>query len=70
MRKKPIFITTDHDKGQGYKDYAMVHKTVICDGCNVIGPWEHRCHGLNASVQSEPIGRPCECQICNDEAQS
>jgi len=28
---------------------------VICDGCNVREPWEHRCHG-----------KPCECPRCRE----
>lgn len=37
---------------------------IICDGCNVRGVHEHRCHGDNAHVQDEPTGRPCECEDC------
>lgn len=37
---------------------------VICDGCNVREPWEHRCHGSNAYVSGERVGKPCECRDC------
>lgn len=38
----------------------------ICDGCNVLEPWEHKCHGLNAIVSGERTEKPCEClnQAC------
>lgn len=39
----------------------------ICDGCNVRDGWEHRCHGMQATVRGEPTGRPCECHECMDE---
>lgn len=29
--------------------------TMICDGCNVREPWEHRCHG-----------KPCPCEECRE----
>jgi len=34
---------------------------LICDGCNVREPWEHRCHGNNASISGIRIGVPCMC---------
>lgn len=38
---------------------------VICDGCNVLPPHEHRCHGARAQVKGEPAGKPCECPECH-----
>lgn len=38
---------------------------VICDGCNVRPPHEHRCQGDQAHVRDEPTYRPCECGDCN-----
>lgn len=37
---------------------------LICDGCNVRPPWEHRCHEGNAWVRGEKTGRPCQCDEC------
>lgn len=39
--------------------------TIICDGCNVRAPHEHRCHGENASVSGEATGKRCQCRECN-----
>lgn len=36
----------------------------ICDGC--FGPpegvFEHKCHGLHATVRGDATGKPCECE--------
>lgn len=37
---------------------------IICDGCNVNPPWEHRCHGDRAMVLGEQTEFPCECPEC------
>lgn len=37
---------------------------ILCDGCRVRGPWEHRCHGNMARVDDEPAGGPCVCPEC------
>lgn len=37
---------------------------LICDGCAVASPHEHRCHGLNAHVMGENTGQSCECLAC------
>jgi hypothetical protein len=39
---------------------------VICDGCRVNEPFEHRCHGRMARVNDEPVGKPCECSECSE----
>lgn len=39
---------------------------VICDGCNVREPFEHRCHGEQSVVMGEQTGKPCECQPCRE----
>jgi hypothetical protein len=36
----------------------------LCDGCNVRGAWEHRCHGEQATVRGERTDRPCTCAEC------
>lgn len=33
----------------------------LCDGCNVVTAWEHRCHGNSAHVHGESTRLPCEC---------
>ena len=43
---------------------ATVVQPVICDGCNVLGPWEHRCHGARSVVQGEQTNRQCQCPDC------
>ena len=40
----------------------------ICDGCNVREPFEHRCHGSQATVRGERTGLPCECSECDEIA--
>ena len=40
--------------------------TIICDGCNVNKPWEHRCHEENAYVGGEKTNKPCECAECKE----
>ena len=37
---------------------------LICDGCNMVFHYEHRCHGETAVVGGDQTGRPCECQPC------
>lgn len=37
---------------------------VICDGCNVRSPHEHRCHGDDAWVCGRATGQPCQCPPC------
>ena len=37
---------------------------VICDGCNVRGNWEHRCHGARSVVQGEQTNKQCQCPDC------
>lgn len=37
---------------------------VICDGCNVRSPWEHRCHGTRSVVQGEQTNKQCQCPDC------
>jgi hypothetical protein len=39
---------------------------IVCDGCRVREPWEHRCHGRMARVGDEPTGRSCECAECSE----
>jgi len=36
----------------------------ICDGCNVLGSYEHKCHGDEAMVCGEQTYKPCECELC------
>jgi len=38
---------------------------LICDGCNVRGSWEHRCHGDTPFVSGEPVEGKCECPDCH-----
>lgn len=37
---------------------------LICDGCRVLGDWEHRCHGEESVVNGEFTNKPCECESC------
>lgn len=39
---------------------------VVCDGCNVREPFEHRCHQRNILVQGERIDKLCCCWECLD----
>lgn len=39
---------------------------IICDGCRVLGSWEHRCHGRLAKVNDARAGGPCECPDCSE----
>lgn len=43
--------------------YIPAERQVICDGCRVALPHEHRCHGRLARVGGEPSG-PCQCVEC------
>jgi len=48
---------------------------MICDGCNVREPFEHRCHSTSGSgrtipemvVRGERVPRACECEPCREE---
>jgi hypothetical protein len=47
-------------------DYKQkIPNLVICDGCNVALPHEHRCHGENAQMAGMPVNKPCNCPICH-----
>lgn len=39
---------------------------ILCDGCNVREPHEHRCHGKEGpiTVQGDRMNAGCECQDC------
>lgn len=50
----------DRFSGDGLPDDDLL----ICDGCNVRWPHEHRCHGDQARVDGEPTEGPCECPDC------
>ena len=40
-------------------------KPIICDGCNVNEPFEHRCHGEGRiMVRGDVIDGACECTTC------
>ncbi len=43
---------------------TMSGKRLICDGCNVRVPFEHRCHGIRSEVNGVQTGRQCECDDC------
>ncbi len=40
--------------------------SVICDGCNVREPFEHRCHGYRSVVRGESTDKICECKDCRE----
>lgn len=42
------------------------YRGMLCDGCNVLGGHQHRCHhgDLHIFVQGEPAGQHCSCQTC------
>ncbi len=52
------------NESQTPQPFACRPEPVICDGCNVFHPHEHRCHGENAFVHGEATGKPCECPLC------
>lgn len=38
---------------------------LLCDGCKVNWPHEHRCHGTDRiRVNGELVTGPCECREC------
>lgn len=39
---------------------------VICDGCAVVPPHEHRCHGRDAFVGGNRVRQACECSLCGN----
>lgn len=46
------------------KNHNRPEEPVICDGCNIREPFEHRCHGRNIVVRGERADRSCECRPC------
>lgn len=46
-----------------YDEYKKLHPPTICDGCNVNGNHEHRCHGNNIQIKGEPTDKKCECDF-------
>lgn len=40
---------------------------MICDGCNVNKPWEHRCHGIEKIARfGDILPTACECPECRE----
>jgi len=60
-------ITSDTDRGQGFSELEMT-RPVICDGCNVRDPWEHRCHGRLTRHRGTVVA--CECKACREHEQA
>ncbi|MDP3901833.1 MAG: hypothetical protein Q8Q37_02580 [bacterium] len=54
----------DYDKNKPARPLRI---EIICDGCNVRGVREHRCHGDQARVHDEPTSRHCQCPECDSE---
>lgn len=49
---------------------AREYKMIICDGCNVNAPFEHRCHEHNAMIRGETTNKSCECPVCQAEKEA
>lgn len=50
---------------------ATPRTPILCDGCNVREPFEHRCHGYSApriQVAGEWVNASCECEDCTAPA--
>jgi hypothetical protein len=43
---------------------------MICDGCNVREPHEHRCHEDRCTVDGEPVEGTCACAECHPTVES
>ena len=43
----------------------MLEAPIICDGCNVKPPFEHRCHGNRSVIAGKHTGQTCECKDCH-----
>jgi len=39
---------------------------VLCDGCNVNPPFEHRCHGRKTMIMGQATNKICQCQECRE----
>jgi hypothetical protein len=48
----------------------MLEAPIICDGCNVRPPFEHRCHGNRSVIAGKHTGQTCECKDCHLAAES
>lgn len=44
--------------------YLDDKQKVICDGCRVTAPFEHRCHGERVQVAGESVAGSCQCVEC------
>lgn len=51
---------------RNFRYTPAVSPSIICDGCNVTAPFEHRCHGSRSMVRGEQTGLPCECPMCKE----
>ena len=42
---------------------------ILCDGCNVRSPHEHRCHGTDGpiTVRGDSINAGCRCEPCQKQ---
>jgi hypothetical protein len=47
-------------------DALVTRRYVICDGCNVRPPFEHRCHEDRPHVNGALVEGRCECDLCVD----
>jgi hypothetical protein len=48
-----------------YSDwYKKIDPPIICDGCNVRHPFEHRCHRTHITILGERTKLNCQCNLC------
>ena len=43
---------------------SAVVEPIICDGCNVPPPREHRCHVSKSVIRGKQTNRQCQCPGC------
>lgn len=57
---------TIYPKNRCECNHTQTDEKIICDGCNVRGSWEHRCHGSHSMIMGVQTNKPCECEKCEE----
>lgn len=66
MRNALMAKIIGYCKEQRQETASAVDTIVMCDGCNVSSPWEHRCHGKECDCEN-PVCMERQGKITHEE---
>lgn len=64
LRSEPCICQDYIDGRHAHARSLWPEALILCDGCRVQRPFEHRCHGEHSAIMGEQTGRRCECREC------